>query len=173
MIDLSTTPLAFIALGLLVGVASGLIGIGGAVLLIPSLVFLFGFTQAKAQGTTLGAMVPPIGIFAAIQYYRNGLLDIRAAALIAAGFVFGALGGATLVPFVPQTWLKRGFATILAYLAVQIMLSGDRPRAGSALPGAVAALALWGLYFVKKALGKRPPPPPPRRPPPPDTEYFI
>src|SRR5262245_1962486 len=99
--------LALLITGLVVGTISGMLGIGGAVLLVPTLVLLFGFSQAKAQGTSLGALVPPIGIFAAIQYYRHGFLDLRAAVLIAAGFVLGAFGGATLVPYVPQIWLKR------------------------------------------------------------------
>src|SRR6185312_8640395 len=108
--------LAFLATGLVVGLISGVLGIGGAVLLVPILVLIFGFSQARAQGTSIGALIPPIGIFAAIQYYRNGLLDVRAAGLIALGFVFGALAGATLVPHIPQAWLKRAFATLLVYV---------------------------------------------------------
>src|SRR5262245_51756262 len=106
---------AFLLTGLVVGAMSGLLGFGGAIVLVPALIFGFGFSQAKAQGTSIGALVPPIGIFAAIQYYRHGLLDVRAAALIACGFVFGAFGGATLVPHVPQVWLRRAFATVLIF----------------------------------------------------------
>ena len=95
MIEDST--LAFVVTGLAVGVASGMLGIGGAVILVPALVLLFGYSQARAQGTSIGALVPPIGIFAALQYYRAGLLDVRAATFIALGFVFGALGGASIV----------------------------------------------------------------------------
>ena len=82
--------LAFLATGLAVGVISGILGIGGAVLLVPILVLVFGFSQGRAQGTSIGALIPPIGVFAAIHYYRSGLLDIRASGLIALGFVFGA-----------------------------------------------------------------------------------
>src|SRR5262245_23456395 len=120
----------FVITGLLVGVLSGLIGIGGAVVLVPVLVLVFGFPQARAQGTTIGALVPPIGIFAALQYYRNGLLDVRVAALIAVGFVFGALGGAALVPYVPQVWLKRIFASVLVYVAAQMRSEGRRVGKG-------------------------------------------
>ncbi len=163
---------ALLLTGLGVGVVSGLLGIGGAVLFVPILVFGFGFEQARAQGTTLAALVPPIGIFAALQYYRNDLLDVRAALLIAVGFVFGALGGATLVPYVPQPWLRRGFATLLAYIAVQLMLSDGSRKVSAALPGMVAVGLLWAAYAIKRALGRRPPPPR-RRDPPVDTEYFI
>ena len=114
---------AFVITGILVGAVSGMLGIGGAVMLVPALALGFGFTQAKAQGTSLGALVPPIGIFAAIQYYRAGNLDVRAAGLVGLGFLFGALGGATLVPHVPQVWLKRAFASLLVYVAVRMMMS--------------------------------------------------
>src|SRR3954462_6776322 len=104
--------LALLGTGLAVGAMSGMLGIGGAIVLGPALMFGFGFSQGRAQGTSIGALIPPIGIFAAIQYYRNGLLDVGASALLAVGFVFGAFGGATLVPYVPQVWLKRVFASL-------------------------------------------------------------
>jgi hypothetical protein len=137
------------------------------------LVFGFGFSQAKAQGTSIGAFIPPIGIFAAIQYYRHGLLDVRAAAVIACGFVFGALGGATLVPHIPQVWLKRAFASVLVYVAAQLMFAGETKRPSAVLPGVIAVALLWVVYAIRKALGQKPPPPRPRKPPPEDTEYLI
>jgi uncharacterized protein len=167
-----SSPLLLIAVGLLVGALSGLLGIGGAVILVPILVFGFGFTQARAQGTTIGALVPPIGVFAAMQYYRNGLLDVRVAALIALGFVFGAFGGATLVPYVPQVWLKRVFATFLVYIATQMVFADPKRKMGAVLPGLIAMGALWALYGLRKALGKDPKPPAERRPPRGD-DYFI
>jgi hypothetical protein len=164
--------LAFLATGLAVGLISGVLGIGGAVLLVPILVLVFGFSQGRAQGTSIGALIPPIGIFAAIHYYRSGLLDARASALIAFGFVFGALGGAMLVPYIPQAWLKRIFASLLVYVAAQLVFADPNKRVGAVLPGIVAVSALWIVYAVRRLLGQRPPrprPPPPR----PDTEYFI
>lgn len=173
MSTLASGTASFLVLGLVVGALSGMIGIGGATILVPALVLVFGFSQGRAQGTSVGALVPPIGVFAAIQYYRNGLLDMRAAAIIALGFLFGALGGATIVPYVPQAWLKRFFASILVYVAVELAFSGEKSRAGAVLPGVVAVAALWVIYGVRRVMGKKPPPPPPRRPPPPDTEYYI
>jgi uncharacterized membrane protein YfcA len=169
---MDTLTVAFILTGAVVGMLSGLLGIGGAIVLIPILIFGFNFTQARAQGTSIGALVPPIGIFAAMQYYKNGLLDVRAAALIGLGFVFGALLGATIVPHVPQVWLKRAFASILVYVAVQLVLTSENKRAGSVLPGVVAVGVLWIVYAVKRALGQKPKKPR-RREPPPETEYFI
>jgi uncharacterized membrane protein YfcA len=60
------TTLALLTTGLLVGAVSGLLGIGGAIVMVPTLMFAFGFSQARAQGTSIGALLPPIGIFAAI-----------------------------------------------------------------------------------------------------------
>src|SRR3990170_2654945 len=92
------TPLLYILLGLIAGALSGLIGIGGGIIIVPALIFMFGFTQHQAQGTTLAMMVPPIGILAAWAYYTQGYVDIKAAALLCAGFVIGGyLGGKAAV----------------------------------------------------------------------------
>lgn len=162
----------FLVTGLMVGVLSGMLGIGGAVVLVPVLVLAFGFPQARAQGTTIGALALPIGLFAAVQYYRNGLLDVRIAAVLALGLALGSLGGATLVPHVPQVWLKRVFASVLVYVAAQMVFQDPKRKMGAVLPGLIAVGVLWIVYAVKRAFGKRPPPPH-LRPPPPDTEYFI
>jgi uncharacterized membrane protein YfcA len=87
------SALLLIALGLLVGCGAGLVGIGGGVLLVPALVFLFGLSQHDAQGTTLALMVPPIGLPAAWEYYQHGTIDPTIAAAICAGFFIGALVG--------------------------------------------------------------------------------
>src|SRR5262249_42708204 len=163
------SALAFVVTGLLIGVASGMLGIGGAVILVPVLVLVFGFSQGRAQGTSLGALVPPIGIFAAIQYYRAGLLDLRVAAFVAAGFAGGALGGAAIVPHVPAIWLGRAFATLLVYVAAQMMFADPNKRTGAVLPGLIAMGVLWAIYGVRRLLGQKPKPPQPPKPP--ETEY--
>jgi uncharacterized protein len=147
--------LGLVLTGLLIGATSGMLGIGGAVLLVPTLVLVFGFSQSKAQGTSLGALVPPIGIFAALQYYRQGLLDVRAAVLIASGFVFGALGGAALVTHIPQVWLKRAFATVLVYVAAQLVFADSNRKLGTVLPGVAAAASLWVAYGVARIAFRR------------------
>ena len=82
----------YILLGLVAGVLSGLIGIGGGIIIVPALVLLFGMTQHNAQGTTLALLIPPIGILAAWTYYKAGYVDIRVAALVAFGFFAGKIG---------------------------------------------------------------------------------
>ena len=92
--------------------------------------------------------------------------------LIACGFVLGAFGGASLVTSVPQIWLKRAFATLLAYVAAQLVFADPNKRMGAVLPGVIAVGGLWLLYFVRRALGGKPQRPSERRKPP-ETEYFI
>ena len=149
------SALAFVIAGLLVGTLSGLLGIGGAVVLVPALVLLFGFSQGRAQGTSIGALIPPIGIFAALQYYRAGLLDVRAAIFIALGFVFGALGGAAIVPHIPAIWLRRAFATLLVYVAAQLAFADPNRKTGAVLPGVIGAGLLWVAYGGRYAARKR------------------
>jgi uncharacterized membrane protein YfcA len=80
-------------LGFAVGVVSGVIGIGGGVLLVPLLVWRLGMDQHKAQGTSLAALLLPTGIFAFWTYYRQGNADLRVGLLVAAGFAAGGLFG--------------------------------------------------------------------------------
>lgn len=165
--------MGFVVAGLFVGFLSGILGIGGAVVLVPLFVFVFGFSQAKAQGTSIGALLPPIGLFAALAYYKKGLLDVRVAALVGAGFACGALLGALVVPYVPQVWLRRGFASLLAFMAVQLALVEPGRKLGAVLPGALAVVALWVLYGLKKLVGKAGSPPSPPVPPADDTDFVI
>jgi uncharacterized membrane protein YfcA len=108
------------ALGLAAGALSGLLGIGGAVVIIPALVFVFGFSQRLAQGTTLLLMVPPIGLLAAYQYYRAGDVDLRAALIIACFFFLGGFVGARLATSVDPRLLRRIFAGFLMILALRM-----------------------------------------------------
>jgi uncharacterized membrane protein YfcA len=77
--------------GAVIGVVSGIVGIGGGILFVPALVWLFGMDQHKAQGTSIGALLAPVGILAFWEYYRKGNADVRIAFLLAAGFVVGAI----------------------------------------------------------------------------------
>lgn len=108
--------------GLLVGVLSGLVGVGGGIVLVPILVYLFGFEQHLAQGTTTALLVPPIGILAAYTYYKNGYVDVRAALWICAGFVFGSLFGAKIAVAVPKDALRRGFGFLLLAVSARMIL---------------------------------------------------
>jgi uncharacterized membrane protein YfcA len=99
--------------GVVVGLVSGVVGIGGGILFVPALVWLFGMNQYKAQGTSLGALLAPVGIFAFLEYYRKGNADFRIALLLAAGFLVGGYFGAVGGQHIPEVWLRRIFALTL------------------------------------------------------------
>ena len=111
----------YVLLGLVAGVFSGLIGIGGGLIIIPVLVFMFGFSQHQAQGTTLALMVPPIGLLAAWTYYKEGRVDVRAAALICAGFFIGGLIGAKLANRLPSPLLEKVFGAALLLISLRMI----------------------------------------------------
>ncbi len=109
-------------LGLIAGISSGFLGIGGGTIIIPALVYVLGFTQHQAQGTTLALMIPPIGLLAAIKYYQAGNVDIRVAALICVGFFIGGLIGASFVTPIPDQLLKKLFGVFLIGVALKMIL---------------------------------------------------
>ena len=113
--------LLYLLLGLVAGVLSGLIGIGGGLIIIPALVFLFGLSQHQAQGTTLALMVPPIGILAAWEYYKQGYVDLKIAAFICLGFFFGGWLGAKLATSVSTIVLEKIFGAALFLIALKMM----------------------------------------------------
>lgn len=107
-------------LGLAIGGISGVIGIGGGAFLIPALVYFYGMSQIKAQGTSLATLLLPIGFFAFWTYYKAGHADLRLALLIAAGFAAGGWLGGGWAQHLPDVVLRRGFAALLVLLALKL-----------------------------------------------------
>jgi uncharacterized membrane protein YfcA len=112
-----------LVIGLTAGFASGLIGIGGGVILVPAMVMLLGYTQHQAQGTSLALMVPPVGILAAYSYFKDGYVDLKVAALMAIGFLVGSFIGAKLSLDIPEVLLRRIFALCLALISIKMFLT--------------------------------------------------
>jgi uncharacterized membrane protein YfcA len=110
----------YILIGLAGGVLSGLFGIGGGVVIVPALLLLAHMPVLTATGTSLGALLLPVGALGAWAYYRNGTLDIRAALLIALGLFIGAYFGARLAMLLPETQLRRVFAVFLVLVAIRV-----------------------------------------------------
>lgn len=115
--------LLFTLLGLIAGTLSGLIGIGGGVIIVPALVFLFGLSQHQAQGTTLALMIPPIGLLAAFTYYKQGFVDLRIAGLVCLGFFIGGLFGAKLATGLSNIILGKVFGAALLVIAMKMLLT--------------------------------------------------
>lgn len=113
---------SYVLLGLVAGVMSGLIGIGGGIVIVPALVFLFGFSQHQAQGTTLAMMVPPIGILAAWTYFKEGYVDLSVAAILCLGFVVGGWLGAKVATGLSNAVLERVFGVALLLVSVKMII---------------------------------------------------
>ena len=118
-----TDLILYILLGIVAGIFSGLIGVGGGVILVPALVFLFGLSQHTAQGTTLALLVPPIGLPAAWTYYQSGYVDPKIAAFICVGFVVGALLGAKFATDLSNAALEKVFAVALLLIGAKMLLT--------------------------------------------------
>ena len=107
-------------IGVAAGLLGGMLGLGGAIIIIPALVMLLGYTQQMAQGTTLIMMVLPVGALAAFQYYQKGFVDVKAALILAAFFFVGGYFGAKFATQIPQDVLKKVFAVILVGIAIKM-----------------------------------------------------
>ena len=114
--------LLYIVLGLVAGALSGLLGIGGGLIIIPVMVLLFGMSQHQAQGTTLALMVPPIGLLAAWMYWKQGFVDIKMAMFVCLGFFVGGLLGAKFAVNIPELVLKRIFGAVLFLISIKMIL---------------------------------------------------
>ena len=114
--------LSLILIGILAGVLSGLVGVGGGIIMVPLLVLLFGFNQHQAQGTSLAVLAVPVTAVAVFTYYKEGQINIKYAAIIAAFFVIGSIFGSKLALTLDQKMLKKIFAVVLLAIAGKMLL---------------------------------------------------
>jgi uncharacterized protein len=115
------TIVLLIIVGIAAGMLSGLVGLGGGVIIVPALVFLLGFSQYQATGTSLGILLLPAGIFAVMNYYKKGYIDIKVVLLIFAGFLIGGYLGSKISLSLPQATLKKIFAVVLILIAGKVL----------------------------------------------------
>ena len=113
----------YLLLGLVTGILSGLFGIGGAIIIVPTFVLLFGLSQHTAQGTTLALMVPPIGLLAAWTYYKQGFVDFKIAAFVCIGFFVGGLLGAKFAIQIPDQILRKMFGVLLLLVSLKMIMT--------------------------------------------------
>jgi len=118
-----STILILIVIGIITGIMAGMLGIGGAIIMIPALVFILGISQQTAQGTSLAVMLPPIGILAAYNYYKAGQVNIKFAIILAICFLAGSYFGSKFALTIPQNVLKKVFGVLLLLVAIRMLIS--------------------------------------------------
>lgn len=118
--------IGYAAMGLVSGLFAGFFGVGGGIILIPLLIFFLGMSQKEAQGTSLIALIPPVGLLAAMEYLRAGYVTwkvhVPIAVCVALGLIIGAMFGARLVGFIDPVWLRRLFGIVVVYVGIRLIL---------------------------------------------------
>lgn len=118
-----TTVMILLCVGLLAGILSGLIGIGGGIIIVPALVYFLGASQHEAQGTSLAVLLLPVGILAVINYYKAGYVDVRSTLIIASTFLIGGFIGSKIAISIDQNTVKRVFGVILLLIAFKMIFA--------------------------------------------------
>ena len=116
------TLIILLLVGLAAGILSGMVGVGGGIIIVPALVYFVGLSQHAAQGTSLALMLPPIGILAAMNYYKAGMLNIKYALIIAIAFVIGGyLGSKISITYISEAMMKKVFGIIMLVAAIKLV----------------------------------------------------
>jgi uncharacterized membrane protein YfcA len=116
------TVLIIVIVGLIAGILSGLVGVGGGIIIVPALVLLLGFSQHQAQGTSLGILLLPAGIFAVLNYYKQGYIDLKVVLILFVGFVIGGYLGSKISLSLSETAVKKIFAVVLVIIAGKMLI---------------------------------------------------
>jgi uncharacterized protein len=115
--------LLLVIIGMIVGGLSGMLGIGGGIFMIPAMVLLLGFTQHQAVGTSLAVMLPPIGFFAAYNYYKAGHVNLTYALILAVAFMLGSYLTSKIALDIPEQGLKKFFAVVLILVGIKMLFT--------------------------------------------------
>lgn len=121
-----TTIIILVIIGVAAGILSGLVGVGGGLIIVPALVYFVAFSQKEAQGTSLGILLLPVGILAVMQYYQKGYIDIKVVLIVSAGFLIGGWFGSKMAVALPVGVIKKIFAIFMLITAFK-MLFIDKP----------------------------------------------
>ncbi len=115
------TIAVLLIVGLAAGFLSGLVGVGGGIIIVPALMYFLKFDQHEAQGTSLGLLLMPVGIFAVMNYYKKGYLDVKVVGIMCIAFVAGAYLGSNVSLAISQDKLKKVFALLLLFVAFKML----------------------------------------------------
>lgn len=117
-----TTIVILLCVGLMAGLLSGMVGVGGGIIIVPALVYFLSMSQHEAQGTSLSVLLLPVGIFAVYNYYKAGYVDVKATLIIASTFLIGGYFGSKISIAIDQNMVKRVFGVILLLVAFKMIL---------------------------------------------------
>ena len=134
--------IVLLLIGLAAGILGGLVGIGGGIIIVPSLIYFLGFTQKEAQGTSLGILLLPIGILGVLQFYKAGYVDMRTVWLVSFGFLVGSYFGSKIALSFPQETVKKIFAILMILIALK-MLFLDKKKEDKAVEDATTINTLF------------------------------
>lgn len=112
-----------VIIGLTAGIVSGLLGVGGAIIMVPALVFFMGLTQHQAQGTSLAVLVFPVGLLAFWNYYKQGYVNFKIALIIMLAFVIGGYLGSSIAIRIPERPLKIVFGILIVILGLRMIVT--------------------------------------------------
>jgi len=115
------TIILLIIIGFAAGTLSGLVGVGGGIIVVPALIFFLGFSQQQAQGTSLGLLLLPVGILAVMNYYNKGYIDVKMVGVMSLAFVLGGWFGSKLAVQLSQETVRKIFAVVLFYTAFKML----------------------------------------------------
>jgi uncharacterized protein len=117
-----TTTLILLCVGLMAGMLSGMVGVGGGIIIVPALVYFLSMTQHEAQGTSLAVLLLPVGIFAVFNYYKAGYVDVKSTLIIASTFLIGGYIGSKISIAIDQNMVKKIFGIFLLLVAFKMIL---------------------------------------------------
>lgn len=152
----TTTLILLVLLGFFIGILGGTLGIGGGVLMVPLMYFLLRFTHEQAVGTSVAVLLPPIGLFAAMTYYRAGHVNVPIAVVLAITFALGAWLGSYLVSigWLPTNVLRTMFGLFLIFIATQMLFRGDSST-WAATRTILVVIGAGAAHFAAKIAGRK------------------
>ena len=113
--------IVLLLVGLAAGILGGLVGVGGGIIIVPSLIYFLGFSQKQAQGTSLGILLLPVGILGVLEYYKAGYVDMRTVWLVSIGFLAGSYFGSKIALSLSQETVKKIFAVLMILIALKML----------------------------------------------------
>jgi uncharacterized membrane protein YfcA len=120
--------IVLLLIGLAAGILGGLVGVGGGIIIVPSLIYFLGFTQKEAQGTSLGILLLPVGILGVLQFYKAGYVDMRTVWLVSFGFLVGSYFGSKIALSFSQETVKKIFAVLMILIALKMLFFDKKPE---------------------------------------------